>query len=91
MADPTLSKTMREALSYVERGVLCPPASFRTLEALRRRGLVTRYTIYSIGADYFEADSKTPQYRNRSKEPYQIHEWAITNKGCEILNGHAER
>ena len=56
-----------------------PTVRFQTGEALRRKGLVERITVYEIGWDF--ADQKGVHPQSRHAEPRLAHRWAITRAG----------
>lgn len=57
------------------------PGDFRTLEALRRRGLAERFTVHSVRAEYVTKDGSTVQYREPARKPRLVHEWWHTTAG----------
>jgi hypothetical protein len=75
-----LSPSMIKALRSLNRGVTWP-LDFRTMEALRRRGLAERYTTKSIGAVFVTKDGADVQYRATARKPQLIHEWWATLDG----------
>lgn len=78
-----LTEPMMKALRKLNAGNR-HPGDFKTLEALRRRGLAERYTVYAIRADYVTKDGATCQYRATSRKPHLVHEWWDTPAGLEI-------
>lgn len=58
---------------------------FNVGEALRKRGLVTRYTTYSIRAVYASSHGEHEQYVKSPEAPVVFHEWKITKAGHAAL------
>lgn len=57
----------------------------QTLEALRRRGLVSRYTHFSIRAEWACGSDVTEQWRLPTNAPRPIDDWEITPAGRTAL------
>lgn len=77
-----LTEPMKTALRKLNAGH-SSPGDFRTLEALRRRGLAERYTSHIIKAEYVTKDGSTLQFREPSRKPYLRHDWYWTNDGLD--------
>ncbi|MGX9443897.1 hypothetical protein ACWX0K_15145 [Nitrobacteraceae bacterium UC4446_H13] len=78
-----LTEVQRKALITVDRS----PGQIAwhrrsTLEALRRRGLVARYTHFSIRAEWACGTEIVEQWRVPSQRP---HDWEITPAGRAAL------
>lgn len=72
-----LTDSMRDALDLMAREYGTSSVPFRTGEALLKRGLAERYTLYVSKAVYVTKDSVTPQ----GWPPDKMHEWFITLAG----------
>lgn len=77
-----LTEPMRAALRKLNAGSTFP-GDFRTMEALRKRGLAERYTTMAISAEYVTKDGSTVQYRATARKPRLVHEWWHTTAGLE--------
>lgn len=60
--------------------------NFSVGEALRKRGLVTRYTTYSILAHFANESGVHVQYRRDPDCAMAIHEWELTKAGRALLS-----
>lgn len=78
-----LSKPMMDALRKLNAGNSTCPGDFRTMEALRRRGLADRYTTIAIRAEYVTKDDSAVQYRATARKPHLVHEWYYTSAGLD--------
>lgn len=78
-----LSRSMMDALRRLNAGSSFP-GDFRTLEALRKRGLAERYTTYAVRAEYVTKDGATCQFRAPARRPHLVHEWWHTTAGLEV-------
>jgi hypothetical protein len=81
-----LTEAQRKALITVD----CLPGQTTwhrrsTLEALRRRGLVARYTHFSIRAEWACGTEIVEQWRVPSQRPQPIDDWEITDLGRAAL------
>jgi hypothetical protein len=83
-----LSPAMWKALGRLNNGASTSPGSYRTMEALRRRGLAARYTNFSIRAEYVEKDSVTVQWARPARKPFLLHEWYDTPAGRAAYASH---
>lgn len=79
-----LTPTMLKALKRICESP-GPSWSFelKTGEALRARGLVNRYTTYSIKAEYATPTEITLQFKVPVKKAHAYHEWDATKAGYQ--------
>lgn len=77
-----LTEPMKVALRKLNSGSRYP-GDFRTMEALRKRGLAERYTSAVIYAEYATKDGSTIQYRAPARKPRLVHEWWHTIAGLD--------
>jgi hypothetical protein len=77
-----LTEPMKVALRKLNAGSM-RPGDFRTMEALRKRGLADRHTTMAIRAEYVTKDDNTVQYRATARKPRLIHEWYRTSAGLQ--------
>lgn len=77
-----LTKAQLKTLADIARWPTVARVRFPTGEALRRAGMVTRYTVYAVGADFANRDGVHEQWRG---EPKAQHEWDLTSAGRRAL------
>lgn len=80
-----LTKAQIETLKHIERWGYSTRIKFHVGEALRRRGLVTRYTTYIVRAIFANADGEHEQYNRPAENPIVSHEWDLTKAGRRAL------
>lgn len=77
-----MSEAMWKALRAVEQGsYMVRSHRFPTLEALRKRGLVERYTTFVSRAWFADKDGEHKQHIT----PGKCHEWWLTPAGTMAL------
>lgn len=80
-----LTDAQINALKSIEKWGYSTRVNFKVGEALRKRGLVTRYTTYSVRAVFATKDGEHDQYNHSPDDPVISHEWDITPAGRSAL------
>ncbi len=85
-----LSRTMFKHLLHLGTANGRPYVPFATGEALRRRGLVTRYTEHVTYAEHASTEIRSGKWPSRSK-PMIRHEWWMTPAGRAALTSEQDK